>query len=973
MFVPIKVTTDYSLMKSLIKIPDLILFLEKNKINICGICDENLFGVMEFYDSCLEYNITPLIGLEVKIDTNTFYIYARGYQGYLTLLKLHTKKEEKILSIYDLETNAKDINIILPYQEIEMFKEFSKIFPNLYVGYTTEYEKNNALIVTKNVLFCPDFKMFLKQDSFYLNMLLAIDTNNSYAVIEKKDYEKNALEYYEEKIELEEVMEEFIRTSKVTIPKDKRYIPKYLEDQDSFSYLKALAYKGLKKRLNGKILKNYEERLEYELSVIEKMGFADYFLIVYDYVFYAKKNSILVGAGRGSAVGSLVSYCLGITDVDPLEYHLLFERFLNPERITMPDIDIDFEESKRDAVVSYVKDRYGKKNVANIMTFGTLKSKLVLRSVGKCLEIHPAILDSFVNHIDAKLDLKENLQNKDIQYLINTQESLKKLVQISLKLEGLKKHISTHAAGVVISSVPIDDVIPIHYNGSELLTGVTMNYLEELGLLKMDFLALRNLTIIANILKLIKENSNVLVNLNKIELNDPKVLEIFTKADTVGVFQFESEGMKNFLRKLKPTSFLDIVSAIALYRPGPMDNIDSFIRRKEGKEKITYLHPDLEPILKETYGIIVYQEQIMQILVKIGGFTFAEADTIRRAMSKKKREVIVSGEEMFLNQAEKRGYVKKIAKEIYDLILKFANYGFNKSHSVSYALIGYQMAYLKCYYPVYYLANLLNMNVDSSGKTKEYIALAKRRGITILPPMINESGFEYKILGNSLLMPFTVIKNLGMESVKNILEEREKGAFIDYLDFVSRTYGKSVNKKTIESLILAGALDSFNENHNTLRENLDVALNYAMLRGDLDSSLVMKPALVKRPELTNEEKRKEEYESFGFYISNHPASKYIDESIMKLENIEHFHNKYVKVVGLLEYKKEVLTKNNTKMAFLTVSDETATGNFVVFASEMKELSECKIGDVLLIYGRVARRYMEYQINVNKIEKIKEGV
>ena len=973
MFVPIKVTTDYTMMKSLIKVPALINYLKEQKINVCGICDKNLFGVMEFYDECQKNQITPLIGLEVSVDNDQFYLYARGYIGYKCLLKINTKIEEKKFTLEDILKYQENLNIIMPFSYSKDFHLYENKFNHFYIGYTTEYEKNNAFILTKNVLFCPDLKMFNLQDSMYLNILEAIDLNTSYNLITQKDYEKNSWQYYLKEDISDECLNEFINSSKVEIKKDNRYIPKYLKDVDSFSYLKALATKGLLKRLNGKMLLKYQERLTYELSVIEKMGFADYFLIVYDYVLFAKKNSILVGAGRGSAVGSLVSYSLGITDVDPLEYNLLFERFLNPERVTMPDIDIDFEESRRDEVIKYVKERYGIDKVANIMTFGTLKSKLVLRSVGKCLEIYPNLLDSFVNKFDAKLDLLENLKNPDIAYLIKTQEKLKQLVQISLKLEGLKKHISTHAAGVVISSVTLDEVIPIHYNGEELLTGCTMNYLEELGLLKMDFLALKNLTIIKNVIELIEKNLGKKVQLSKIDLNDSKVLDLFYRVETVGIFQFESEGMKNFLRKLKPTKFLDIVSAIALYRPGPMENIDTFVRRKEGKEKIVYLHRDLEPILKETYGIIVYQEQIMQILVKIGGFSFAEADLIRRAMSKKKKEIIVSGEEKFLNGAKKLGYDLNIAKEIYSLILKFANYGFNKSHSVSYALIGYQMAYLKAYYPIYFLANLLNMNVDSVIKTKEYIALAKRYGIIVLPPLINQSTNMYEIKNNTLLMPFSVIKNLGMESVKSILAEREKGKFTDFLDFVSRTYGKSVNKKTIEALIMAGTLDEFGENHNTLRDNIDVAINYANLKGDLDASLVMQPTLTKKDDLTNEEKRKEEYTSFGFYVSNHPASKYIDPSIMKLENITKNHNKYVTCVGLLEHKKEIITKTGTKMAFLTISDETGSGNFVLFSEEVNNLNNIKLGDVVLVNGRVARRYMEWQININKIEKLKEGV
>ena len=973
MFIPLKVKTDYSLMQSLITVPTLMTYLKAKDIKACGLCDNNLFGVMEFYDACVSNQITPLIGLEIDLEPYHFYVYARGYDGYLELLKIHTLKEKQTLNIIDFSSNASFFNIILPYKYIETYQELTKTFPYLYIGYTNDYEKNNAYILTDKVLFCPNLFLFKEQDSFYINMLTSINDNTAYSLINKKDYHENAFSYYEKEMINDEYLADFLSSSTLNIPKNNRYIPKYLKDVNSFPYLKALASKGLLKRNEGIHKENYAKRLAYELAVIEKMGFADYFLIVYDYVLYAKKNHILVGAGRGSAVGSLVSYSLGITDVDPLEYNLLFERFLNPERVTMPDIDIDFEETRRDEVVSYVKERYGQENVAGIMTFGTLKSKLVLRSVGKSLEINNSLLENFLTKIDAKLSLKDNIANQDVAYMLKTQSKLKELMQISLKLEGLKKHISTHAAGVVISSIPLDNVIPIHYNNQDLLTGVTMNYLEELGLLKMDFLALRNLTIIKNILDLIYQNTNQTISLNKLNLNDSKVLKLFSEAKTVGIFQFESEGMKNFLRKLKPTNFLDIVSAIALFRPGPMENIDSFIRRKEGKEKITYLHHDLEPILKETYGIIVYQEQIMQILVKIGGFSFAEADTIRRAMSKKKKDVILAGETKFLTRAETKGYAKTLAKNIYDLILKFANYGFNKSHSVSYALIGYQMAYLRVYYPVYFLANLLNMNIDSAPKTKEYIALAKQAKIKVLPPNINESTDVYQIKDGFLLMPFGVIKNVGVESIKNILTERAKGPFADYLDFVARVYGKSVNKKTIETLISSGALDLFGLNHPTMKDNLDVAINYALLKGDLADDLVMKPNLVSLKDEALEEKRKEEYDTFGFYISNHPASKYIDPSIMKLENIAQNHNRYVTCVGILEYEKEIITKTHTKMAFLMISDETGRANFVVFASEVKSLENIKIGDLVLVKGRVARRYMEYQINVNQIEKIKEGV
>ena len=457
------------------------------------------------------------------------------------------------------------------------------------------------------------------------------------------------------------------------------------------------------------------------------------------------------------------------------------------------------------------------------------------------------------------------------------------------------------------------------------------------------------------------------LNINKIDFDDAKLMKMFALGDTVGIFQFESEGIKNFLKKLKPQNFLDIVSAIALYRPGPMNNIDSFIKRKNGQEKVLYLHPSLEPILKETYGIIVYQEQIMQILVKVAGFSYAEADLIRRAMSKKKKNIMESAKEDFIKRACLNGYQEIIAKQIYDLILKFADYGFNKSHSVSYALIGVQMAYLKCYYPIYFITNLLNMAINSVTKTKEYMTLAKKYQIKFLPPSVNFSTDTYKIEGNFLRLPFPLIRNLGSEATKNIILEREKGLFVDYLDFVCRCVGKSVNKKTIEALIMAGALDEFKYNHNTLKNNLDKALDYASLVHDLASEFVLKPEITIEPDSTIDEKRNEEYLTYGFYISNHPASAYNDNLLMKIENIKEYFNQYVRCVILIENLKKIKTKNNEDMAFITGSDETGIGNFVIFNKELNQTPVFKVGDLVLVNGRVSKRFAEYQVNINSLQ------
>ena len=966
MFKPLRVMSDYSLMKSMIKMPSLINYLKNNKIDVCGISDENLFSVMEFYTSCINNNIKPLIGLQVVVSDVLLSIYAKDNDGYKGLLKIHTKKETGQLSVLDIERFSEHLCIILSYDDIAFYKELSKICRDVYVSYKSEYEKNNSLVVTDKIIFAPLLKCIKKSDGELINLLEAIDKNALLSDVEKRDYSSNSFEEYEHYEVVDDKTEEFINKCNVSIDFNKRYIPVYDDDKDSGKFLSALAHKGLLKRLNNKVSSEYAKRLEYELSVIDKMGFNDYFLIVYDYVKYAKQNGILVGVGRGSAVGSLVSYSLGITEVDPLKYNLLFERFLNPERVTMPDIDIDFEESRREEVVNYVKKKYGVNSVASIMTFGTLKSKLVIKSVGKALGYDNKLVDDFASIIDAKLTLDENLENESIKKWLKNRE-VSNLVSICKRLEGLKKHISTHAAGIVISSVELDEVIPVHYNGHDLQTGVTMNYLEDLGLLKMDFLSLRNLTTLGNILKLIESSTGKSININRIPLEDKGVLDMFSKGDTLGVFQFESVGMTNFLKKLKPSTFSDLIAAIALFRPGPMENIDTFIRRKEGKEKITYLHPSLESILKETYGIIVYQEQVMQILVSLGGFSFAEADLIRRGISKKKKEIIESGKKDFINGALKKGIDENVALNIYLLIEKFANYGFNKSHSVSYAIIGYQMAYLKCYYKEYYVANLLNMNIDSIIKTKEYMALLKSYNIKVLAPDINKSEMDYVVSGKTVRIPFGVIKNLGLEASRSIIMNRVT-PYTDIFDFCARTYGKSINKKTLEALIKSGCFDSFGDTRKSLMGVLDYAINYATLASDLDESLIEKPTIKKETEYSLEELRSQELDSFGFYISNHPSSIYQESRIMKLNRLVECYNKFVMCVVLIDRIKKIDTKNGSKMAFIDASDETSHATFVAFGIESGILQDIKEGDLVTITGRVAKRFADYQINIKEIKK-----
>ena len=951
----IKVTTEYSLLESMIKIDELMSFCKENNISACGICDNNLFGVIEFYEKCLKNNIKPLIGLEIKVTNLKLYLYAKNYNGYQNLIKLNTIAQQREISLFDLDNFSDNLILIIPYNSIELFKEVKNIFKTTYIGYTNEIEYKNASLINDKVIFLRDIKSLNVEDAKYLNYLNMIKNKTSISNFQFIDYQTNAYNTSDK-----DDTKDFVDEINIEIHNDKNYIPRY-DCEDSYSHLKNLTQKGLNKRLDGNITKEYQERLDYELSVIKKMGFVDYFLIVYDYVLYAKKNGILVGVGRGSAAGSLVSYTLGITDIDPIKYNLLFERFLNPERVTMPDIDIDFENNKRDLVINYVKNKYGKDKVAGIMTFGSLKSRLVLRSIAKCLEIDNSLLEKFMSFIDAKKTLKENLENPTVLEYVKRYQEITKAYKISMKLENLKRNISTNAAGVVICSQSLETLIPMCTLNDEMFTGVTKDYLENMGFLKMDFLAVKNLTTIANILETIKKDKEIKINLNKINLNDEKVFQAFSMGNTDGIFQFESYGMRQFLKKLKPNNFLDLTSAIALYRPGPMQNIDSFIRRKHNQEKIEYLHEDLKSILNETFGIIVYQEQIMQILVKIGGYTYAESDNIRRAMSKKKKEIIEKEKEIFLKRAVDRGYKLELAIKIYELILKFADYGFNKSHSVAYALIAYQMAYLKTYYPNYFYSELLNDVIGITNKTKELISFSKAFDCKITTVDINKSQDKYIIENNELVMPFGVLKKLNKNVIDAIIKNRKDG-YVDFIDFVKKNYNE-IDNENIKTLICADAFKNIEKNANTLLNNLEIVVNYVSLINDLDESLVEKPVLKDYPDFSDEEKRIYELENYGFYITNHPASKYNEPSIVKIKDIAKYYNRVVKFAVLIDKVKIIKTKEQKDMAFIDASDETGKMSFILFANLFNTIDEYKKNEVVIIKGRVVKRIDKYQVNI----------
>ena len=936
---PLYIKTDNSLLSSLIKINDLIKYAKENNINTLAITDDSMYGCIEFYIKCRENNIKPIIGLEI----NNVVLYAINYNGYKNLIKLSTIKSKEEVNINILRKYSDDLICIVPYHNLNNYDDY-KFYKYLYKGYTNLDEKNS---IDGKKVYLNEVLYLKEKDKDYLKYLYAIKKGVTVNEININKHDNYLLSY---QMYQDEINEEIIELCNLELPLHQDLLPIYEcpDNLDSFSYLKQLVIIGLKNIFGDKVSKIYLDRLKYELNIINKMGFCNYFLVVWDYVKFAKEHDILVGPGRGSAAGSLVSYCLGITTIDPIKYNLLFERFLNPERISMPDIDIDFEYTKRDEVLKYCINKYGIKKVAPIITFGTLGSKQVIRDVGKCLNMDNKLVDFIAKKIDSKLSLYDNLEK--VKQFLNTNE-LKKLYKISLKLEGLKRHTSIHAAGVVISKYDLDEIIPLSYHDNYYITGYSMEYLETIGLLKMDFLALKNLTLLNNVLK------EVNLKLEDIPLNDKKTIEIFTNVDTIGIFQFESSGMINFLRKFKINSFDDIVAAIALFRPGPMNNIDTYIERKNNKKY--EIIDSLKPVLSSTYGIIVYQEQIMQIANIMANYSLAEADLLRKAMSKKKEEVLLKEKDKFINQSVLNGYNKDVATNIYNLILKFASYGFNKAHSVSYAMIAYKMAYLKAHYYSVFMKNLLSMVIGSEIKTREYINICK---LNILKPDINISDMDYIIYNDSIVYPLTNIKNVGNINASLIVEERKKGNFKDIFDFISRC--KNINKNVLDSLNKAGCFEKF-INQKTFDDNLEILLNYSELGGLLEDSL--KPELISMKEYSKQELMNREIEVFGTYLSEHPITSLKNKiNVVNLIDIEKYFNKNIRVLMYVEQIKKIKTKNNKDMYFIVGSDETKNCEFVLFPNEFCDII---IGSIYIVEGKVEKRYDKYQIIINRIKKV----
>ena len=756
-------------------------------------------------------------------------------------------------------------------------------------------------------------------------------------------------------------------------------LPKYdvPDGYTSWEYLRKLCYEGLEKRYAERA-DELRERLDYELGTIKNMGYVDYFLIVWDFINYARENGIPVGPGRGSAAGSIVSYCLHITNIDPIRYNLLFERFLNPERVTMPDIDIDFCYERRSEVIDYVIEKYGKDCVTQIVTFGTLAARGVIRDVGRVMDLPYNFCDTIAKNIPNELNItidKALIMNPELRSMYESDETVKRLIDMAKRLEGLPRHTSMHAAGVVISQKAMDEYVPLSRSSDgTITTQFVMTTIEELGLLKMDFLGLRTLTVISDAVKLVEKNHGIKIDVDNIDYNDKKVLDSIGTGRCDGVFQLESAGMKNFMKELKPQSLEDVIAGISLYRPGPMDFIPKYIKGKNEPESVTYVCKELEPILEPTYGCIVYQEQVMQIVQNLAGYTMGQADNIRRAMSKKKQYVIDAERQNFVYGNEEQGIKgciangisEQAANQIYDSMVDFAKYAFNKSHAAAYAVVAYQTAYLKYYYPVEFMAALMTSVIDNTRKVAEYIYSCRQMGIKVLSPDINEGEGRFLATKDGIRYGMYAIKSIGRQVIDIILAEREaNGKYTTLSDFLSRVAGREVNKRAVENLIKAGACDGLDGNrqqmllvYNTLIDNLNQekknSLAGQMSLFDLVSEEEKKAYEVRFPnveEYTKEIKLGFEKEVLGIYLSGHPLEEYeekwrknisavtadfmLDEetNAVKIKD-----NQSVVIGGIITEKTIKYTKQNKAMAFITVEDLFGTVEVIIFPRDYEKYS-----------------------------------
>ena len=1004
-FIHLQVRSAYSLLNSCIKIKELVDLAKSQNMSYLALVEEGtMHSAIKFYTACQTAGIKPIIGMTVKLQGDSFWdewtLLARNQRGYQGLLKLASYVADQNEAVY--------LNQILPYAEDvvvitsgecgglvtaieegrfdslgEYYEGYLKSFPYLYIGLLRVDQRTYELSLRLNefanhvntqVVALNDVRYLNKEDAQTLSLLRAVKENKSVNEIPIQDvqrYFKTELEMktlYEDIPNAIEQTEVIAKLCEVEIPLQQHLLPRYPTDEGvtADAYLEALCYKGLLKRYGHQ---EYAGRLMYELSVISEMGFSDYFLIVWDFIKYAKLHDIYVGPGRGSAAGSLVAYVLGITNVDPIKYELLFERFLNPERITMPDIDIDFQDNRRDEVIQYVQTKYGVNCVVQIATFGTFQSRSAWRDLARVHDVETALINKVASYIYSGSNLVDIYQNsQELRDFFKSYPKLEMIYKEAQKIEGLPRHTSIHAAGIIISDHDLTDYTAIMKGPAGIyVSQYEAEDLELIGLLKMDFLGLKNLNMLQQITSLIKTDVDSTFDVNKIPFDDAKTFEMIAKGQTTGVFQLESEGMRQVLKAVRPNCLEDIIACNALFRPGPMEGIPLFAARKHQEQSIEYYHPSLQYILHKTYGIIVYQEQIMQIANVVSGYSLGQADVLRRAVSKKKKDILEEEEKNFVTKAIERGYTEEVASQLYGLILKFANYGFNRSHAVAYSMIAYQMAYLKTHYPCYFMMVALSNVIGSEGNTAQYIKEAKQLNIEILPPSINRSHLLYQIEEGNIRFSLLPIKHIGMNLARQIIETRSEQPYRSFYDFVSRT--KSfMNQRAYEGLIDVGALDEFGFNRTTLHQNLMAILDFSKYDGGLFEADFEIQLL--RETFSSADRMKREKELLGFYLNSHPINLVLTQARKNgwtlPSEIAQLSQSTVICVGFVEKFREIRDKKGKLMAFMDISDEHASVTVTIFSDSYKSEYKALLGKVITINSRVSIRNSEKNLNLIKI-------
>ena len=1052
-FAHLHVHTEYSLLDGSNKINEYVARVKELGMNSAAITDHGvMFGCIDFYRAAKAAGIKPILGCEVYVAPGSRFdreigqaedryyhlvLLAENNHGYENLMKIVSKAfvdgfyykprvdmellqeyHEGIIALSACLAGevAKNITRGMYEEAKSAALRYEKIFGkgNFFLelqdhGIPQQQRVNQqllrmsqetgiALVATNDVHYTYD------TDAEAHDILLCVQTRKLLSDENRMRYEGG--QYYvkspEEMAELFPYIPEALENTQkiadrceVEIEFGVTKLPKFdvPAPYTSWEYLNKLCYDGLKERYSGD-LTELEKRLEYELGVIKTMGYVDYFLIVWDFIRFARDHDIMVGPGRGSAAGSLVSYTLGITKLDPIKYNLLFERFLNPERVSMPDIDVDFCFERRQEVIDYVVEKYGKDRVVQIVTFGTMAARGVIRDVGRVMDLPYAQCDMIAKMIPEELNItidKALKMNPELKNLYTTDETVKKLIDMSRRLEGLPRHTSMHAAGVVISQKSVDEYVPLaRASDGSIVTQFTMTTLEELGLLKMDFLGLRTLTVIQKAVKLIEKNKGISLDMDHVDYNDKAVYDMLGAGKTEGVFQLESAGMTSFMKELKPESLEDVIAGISLYRPGPMDFIPQYIEGKNNPDSIHFLCPQLEPILSATYGCIVYQEQVMQIVRSLGGYTLGRSDLVRRAMSKKKAAVMEKERQNFVygNKEEgvpgcvNRGISEEIANKIYEQMMDFAKYAFNKSHAAAYAVVAYQTAYLKCHFPVEFMAALMTSVIDNPPKVAGYILSSRRMGIAILPPDINKGDSTFSVDGGGIRYGLSAIKSIGKPVIEAIVAERnQRGDFISLRDFIERMTGKDVNKKAIENFIKAGAFDELPGNRRqkmmVYAQILDAIAQEKknMMAGQMslfdfvseEEKTAYEIHMPNVEEYPKEAKLAFEKEVLGIYISGHPLEEYeacwrknisaVTTDFMPDEESGQpkvRDGQQVIVGGMITEKTIKYTKTNKVMAFLTLEDLLGTVEIVVFPRDYeKNVKLMEMDEKVFIKGRVS--------------------